>query len=125
MTFETDLKSHLQADSSIAALVNDRITPNLGGRSGTTPYIVYQVISDEPQPDLDGADGNMIRYRVQIDIWSATSDQAAQIAELVRIRMKTAASNFRSVPVSRFDDYESDIDRRRVSRDFSIWYRTS
>lgn len=126
MTFEADLKSHLQADASIAALVSDRISPLLLKDGSSLPAITYQEIVSEPQSDLDSDDGNLIRYRMQINVWADSYMGVKALAELVRTRMQTAASSFSAVPeLSGQDSYEPTTKRFGHFRDFSIWYRTS
>jgi hypothetical protein len=123
MTIEADLKSHLST-AGITALVNDRITPVPRPEGSDKPAVTYQVIADAPQTDLDGGDSGLNNYRIQIDVWARSHDSAKQIAELIRVRMKTAAATFKSVPLSMLEDYEDDTKLHRVSRDFSIWYQT-
>lgn len=123
MSFEADLKAHLAADTAIAAQVGERITPQPLAEGGTKPAITYAVVADAPQTDLDGADGELNNVRVQIDCWAATHDAAKSLAELVRVRMKTAAATFHAVPGSAFEDYEPVTKLHRMTRDFSCWWR--
>lgn len=125
MTFEADLKKHLQDDTGIAALVGDRITPEVV-EGDTLPAITFAEISSEPQTDLSGGDGSLVRYRMQINVWAAKRIDAQALAELVRVRMQTAASTFRAVPEpSSQSVYEPDTKRRGHIRDYSCWYRTT
>lgn len=126
MTFEADLKSHLGADSSITALVSDRISPLLLKDGSSLPAITYQAISGEPQTDLSGGDGDMVRYRMQLNVWADSYLGAKALAELVRTRLKTAATNFKAVPNGSAQDvYEAQTKRFGVYMDFSFWYRTT
>lgn len=124
MTFEADLKAHLTV-AGITAIVGDRITPQPVPEGSTQPAITYLVAGDELQTDLDGGDGELNKLRVQVDCWASTPDAVKALAELVRIRMKTAATSFKSVPLSAIEDYEPSTKRHRMSRDFSCWYRIS
>ncbi len=126
MTFETDLTSHLLGDSGITAAVSDRVSPLKLDDGTALPAITYQEIASEPQTDLSGGDGALVRQRVQINVWASTLAAAAALAELVRIRMQTAATNFRAVPESSSQQvYEPDTKRFGHYRDFSIWHKTS
>lgn len=124
MTFEADLKTHLSA-ASITSVVSDRITPQPLPEGSIKPAITYTIPADAPQTDLDGGDGGLNNIRVQIDCWAGSHDACKALAELVRIRMKTAAASFSSVPLPMFESYEPDTKLHRVSRDFSCWYRIS
>ncbi len=123
MSFEADLKAHLSS-SGITAVVADRITPQ-PLLIAAMPAITYVIAGDAPQTDLDGADGELNQIRVQLDCWAANHEDVKALAELVRIRMKTAATSFKSVPLSAIEDYEPRTKRHRMSRDFSCWYRIS
>lgn len=125
MTFEEALKTHLQSDTGIAALVGERIAPLPLPQDSVKPAISYQTAGDELQTDLDGLDGSMNKIRVQLDCWASSAAVASQLAELVRIRMQTASANFKAVPLSGFEDYESKTKLTRRSRDYSCWYRIS
>lgn len=129
MTFEADLKTHLQSDTAISALVADRIHPLKLDDGATLPAITFQQIADDPQSGLDGDDGNLIRYRIQINVWASGSNgymDAKALAELVRIRLQTEASTFSAVPEpSGQDVYEPNTKRFGFLRDFSIWYRST
>lgn len=126
MTFEADLKAHLAGDSSISALVGDRIHPMLLPAGGAMPAITYQEIADEPQTDLSGGDGDMVRYRVQINCWADSYVGVKALAELVRVRLQTAASSFKAVALpSGQDVYEDSPKRFGFYRDFSFWYRST
>jgi hypothetical protein len=126
MTFEADLKAHLQASTAISALVAARIHPLKLDDNEQLPAITYQEIASEPQTDLSGGDGALVRRRVQVNVWAATAMAAAALAELVRVRMQTAASSFSAVPESSSQQsYEPNTKRFGHYRDFSCWYRTS
>lgn len=126
MTFESDLKAHLQGDSAITALVGDRIHPMLLQQGSLLDAITYQEVADEPQTDLSGGDGDMVRYRMQIITWSDSYTAAKLLAELVRTRLQTAASSFKTVPLpSGQDIYEEKTKRFGFYRDFAFWYRTT
>ena len=125
MTFEADLKSHLQADASIAALVADRIWPIVRAQGSSLPAITYQRVAGTPQSDLDGDDGDLIEVRVQIDCWARGFEDVRTLAELVRVRLQTAASTFRGRLLFDQDFYEDDVKVFRVSQDFALWYRST
>ena len=125
MTWEADLKAHLQADASISGLVQDKIYPLLRKEGTGTPAITYQRITGMPQTDLDGLDGKMLDVRAQIDVWAQGFDTARTLAEYIRLRLQTAASTFRARVNFDQDFYEPDTRLYRVSLDASFWYRTS
>lgn len=125
-TFEDDLKTHLAADSGITAVVADRVYPMKLPNAVTLPAVTYQEISDEPQTALDGTDGKLIRFRMQINCWAASYTAAKTLAELVRIRLQTGAATFKAIPLpSGQDVYEENTKRFGFYRDFAFWYRST
>lgn len=125
MTFEADLKAHLQADSSIQSNVADRIYPLLRPQGSSTPAIVYTRIAGQPQNDLDGLDGSLLQIRVQIDVYSQGFETTRILAELVRTRLQTAAASFRAQVDQDQDFLETDTRLYRTALDCTFWYRTN
>lgn len=117
MSFEADLKAHLQGASAVSALVADRIYPVVVKEGAAMPAISYLLPFGAPENCLDGFTSGLASYSVQIDCWANTHDEATRLAAAVRDRMSTAASTFAGV-VNQFpllDDYESDTKRYRRS----------
>jgi hypothetical protein len=125
MTFEADLKTHLQADASIAAAVLDRIYPLTAPQGVAKPYITYQRITGTPTNDLDGLDGSLIDIRCQIDVYAASFDACRVLSEFVRIRLQTAAASFAALTNFDQDFFEDDVRLYRTALDCSFWFRTS
>jgi hypothetical protein len=123
VTFEADLKTHLQADATISNLVGDRIHPMLLPQVGALPAITYQHIGGVPMNDLSGGDGDLMNYRVQINCWATGHTAARALAEAVRNRLQTAAASFKAVLTLEQDVYEEAPRRFGVYMDFSFWYR--
>lgn len=118
MSFESELTSHL-GHSSITALVSDRVYPVIAPQGASVPRIVYTPVAMDQVHNLGGRDGSLRFVRVQIDCWAETFDEALSVEAAVRSRMDTAASNFRSVLTSRFDDFEDDTRLFRRSLEFN------
>lgn len=127
MTWEADLVAHLRADSGIAAVVGDRIYPVVLPQNSAKPAITYQEITGIPQTDLSGDDGDLMEIRVQVDCWGENPrgyTAASALADLVRVRLQTAATNFHAVTNWRRIGYEDDARLYRGLLDVSLWYRT-
>jgi hypothetical protein len=125
MTFESALKSHLGSHAALTALVSDRIYPLTIPEKVPLPAVVYQRIITTPENDIDGLDGKLLRIRVQVTVWSRTTDNARQIAEVIRLRMQTAALTFSSVMLFDSDTYDPTTGQPGVVMDFSCGYRTT
>lgn len=123
MTIKEAVRTHLLADDEISGLVGRRMKPLPLETNTELPAVTISLPSDAPQTTLDGDDGNLNNIRVQIDVWAETNDAAYALAELIRTRMQTAAASFRAVPISIFEEYETETRRHRYGRDYSCWYR--
>lgn len=124
MSFEADLKAHLQGDADIAGIVVERIFPMVVEKGKPVPAITYTVVFGEPVNCLDGYTSGVRRINLQLDCWSLSYTALLRLAQAVFDRMNTDAASFKSV-INEFpllDDYESDTDRFRRSIGVSCWY---
>ncbi len=56
-TLHRAIAAELLADPAIAGFVGDRVYPDAADQSSAYPHLVFEVISIEPEGDLDGHDG--------------------------------------------------------------------
>ena len=112
MAIEGDIQSIL------AALVTGRCYPMFAPDPVTKPYIVYQVISDVQESNLDGYAG-ISNKRIQVDVYSTTYGGSKTLASSVKTSMSNAS--FSNIHLSSQDLYEQDTQLYRISMDFSIW----
>ena len=123
MSFEADLKSHLQASAALAALVGDRITPAVREEGIAPPAVTYVLIAADPIMNLDGMDGALRNFRVQVDAWARAHSDAMAMADAIRARMDVAATTFTSVVLTTLiEDYDPDARLYRRGQEFSCWY---
>jgi hypothetical protein len=121
------LRSFLLADPLIAAMIVSRIFPVVLPQGQREPSIVYTRVSGLGDHTMQGASG-LSRPRFQIDAWAVTQDDAAALASLVKDRIDGYRGLMGAVPVQGVffaderEDYQSDIDMHRMSRDYLIWY---
>lgn len=119
MSFEADLKSHLQGDSTLGSLVADRVTPVIRPAGGALPAVTFHRIAGAPLNSLLGHTNDGTRYRTQIDCWGQTHESAHAVANAVRSRMNTYTSALKSVLNFDQDDYEPDTRLYHVIMDYS------
>jgi hypothetical protein len=125
MSFESDLKAHLQAGSAVSALVADRIHPGIVPEGSSLPVVTYTHAFGAPEICLDGFTSGVTRYAMQFDCWALTYDEVVALALAVRDRLNTAASTF-AVALTEFpsfDDYEPDTKRYRRSIGAAIRFK--
>lgn len=126
MSFEADLKSHLNV-AAVTDLVGDRLTPVVREEGKGVPAVTYQIISLDAQSNLDGIDDSMREFRLQMDLWAEQHSQILALADALIARMNTAATSFTSVllPGSGADGYEPDTKLYRRMLEWSCWYRAT
>lgn len=124
MSFEAELRTHIGGHAPISALIGARFHPDLLPQETVIPAVVYSVVFDNPQTDLDGADGELSNIRVQLDAYARNKSDAMALRNAIRSRMKTAASGFKSVPLNAGQSiYEPDTKLYRYMMEFSCWWR--
>jgi len=125
MSFEADLKSHLQGVAAVSSLVNDRIYPQILPEGATLPAVTYTLVFGQPENSLDGFTSGLTRFSVQLDCWAKTFGAAVALALAVRDRMNTNASTFSTVLLNypALDDYEPDTKRYRRALECACWFK--
>jgi hypothetical protein len=125
MSFESSLKAHLAADATLTGMVGERMHPLVLPEKVALPAVVYQRVITQPENDIDGLDGNTLRIRVQVTVWALTTDRARQIAEVIRLRMQTAAAQFTSIMLFDSDTYDPTTGQPGVVMDFSCGFHVT
>jgi Protein of unknown function (DUF3168) len=128
-TIEAALTAALTAEATVSALVGTRVFP-VGGRQGATyPYVVWQKISTQGEPYLDGP-SNLDHPRFQIDIYATSALDALTAAEAIRTFLDCQQRSGAGLSFyATFQDGRSDFDLEtgnfRASQDYFIWYGRS
>ena len=79
--FETNLIPWLMSQSSLTALVNNRVYPAKAPDGCARPYIVWRLITGTSDYSHDGP--SFREYRIQFSIFSETYAAAANIREVL------------------------------------------
>lgn len=124
MSFEAAIKAHLQGDSTIAALVADRIYPVIRPERAGVPAITYLAPPPDELAGLGGRAATLRHYRLQVDLWALAHSDVIALDAAVRSRMDAASGNLRAILMagSGFDDYEPDTKLYRRMFEFSVWF---
>lgn len=112
-------------DTDLAAVVPNVYAGTMS-QSGTFPYIVISTIANEPADTKSGA-STLDTYRLQIDNYSTTYKQAADVAIMIRrIIDRHAHQEINGVSlngvnfISWSDDYETETKTHRVISEYYI-----
>jgi len=87
MSLQSGIFIYLKSRGSITSYVgtgdNARIHPLVAPQGTTSPYIVYNQISNPHMHQLSGSSG-FAKARIQLNAWSDEYDEAQDIAEVIR-----------------------------------------
>lgn len=130
MTLETDLRTYILADATVAGLIAARLYPDKLPQNATLPAVVYQEVSSVPIDHVHGAEGRLMRSRYQFTVWASTRAVAKSIDEAIRVRIDgTGRSTMGSTAMhailrqERVSGWDYDADDDHVATDYYIWYR--
>jgi len=121
MSIETDIKTTLDADVTLNALVSGRNYKGRIQQNPTFPYTFSQRVSTDPVHSLGGSSTqNNTRY--QFDCYASTFDGAWAVARALKVAM-AAATLFTSLHINSIDgNFSDDAEGYRVIVDFSVWF---
>ena len=122
MSFESELKAHIDADGTVTGLIQSRFHPVRLPEGVTLPAATYQRVGGGPRNSLDGFTNGLTNVLLQIDIWARTPDAAREIAAAISARMNTMTTTLRSVLQSEDDDYEPETKLFRIIQQYSCWH---
>lgn len=126
MTVGEAIWSILDGDASLTAVVpSTKIAPINLPMNTANPCIVYARSSSFP--DYDKQDGKIVNMAYEIDIFSDTHKQAAEIADLVRAALDLNVSTHTGFVIDRIrfdgqDDRDFDVDRNtyQISQGYMV-----
>lgn len=122
---EAKVFAALASNAALAALIAQRVFPDMLPQETMLPALAVTVISDVPESSLDGAASSALsNARVQVDVYSATRVQARAVAEAVKVAMdlKTAHSGgFDCWPANARNLFDDKTQHYRTSMDFNVW----
>ena len=121
MAVETKIYSLLTGTTVVTTLLGTRIYPLKAPQTPTYPYMVYFRVSGGQQNGLDGY-LDLENPRIQFDIYSTSYSQAKTVVENVQTTMNGSTA-FASVLLSDNDLYEDEVDKYRISMDYSCFNR--
>lgn len=108
--------------SLLGPLVDRRIYPHIAPQGATVPYIVWQVISAQPQNTLDGTTQHQW-LRVQIDVYDTSYDRSIQLSSNIVQALDDGVQL--SIHAGSQQLYENDTKLFRQSIDYEFWQTTT
>lgn len=127
MTIDDALYSLISGDAGVAALISDRVYPDLLPEKVTFPAMTYQEISLTPTVSHDG-DSHLDESRYQFDCYAATRSGARAIADALRTLLsgkRTSQPGFvihSAFLANALSGYETGLNAWRYTVDYLISY---
>jgi hypothetical protein len=96
-------------------------------QDGTLPAVTYQQIGAGVRMHAMGQDGQVLRVRMQVNVWGSTYAEARTLAGEVAGRLSRFRGAVGVVQVldilldNELDTYESDSNARRVIQDYTLF----
>ncbi len=117
--------SILSNAQAVATICSNRIYPRTAAQSAALPYVVYNQISRVPNANKDRSK-QVETYRMQVDCYAATYDQATALADAVNDALSFYSGTVGTTKVdiivfeNENDVYDQETDVQRKSQDFMI-----
>jgi len=99
--------------------VTYRISNRVATQYTDKPFLVYQILFDNPYNTLNSAEGDTVKVRVQVSSFSDVESEAYALAKQVKLSID-AATTFTSVYISSIPNYEPDTKLYSVVTDYSV-----
>ena len=130
---EDSISSHLLADAGIAAMVSDRVYPNIVKQGDDVPAIMFRFIS-APRDQVHGDEtGAFVKARVEFNVYGNSFSETARLAKLVldlldSFRGTLGAKGKQTAVDAIFldgprDSYDDDLGRHKRQFDAIMQYR--
>ncbi len=115
MTVEADIFN------ALAALVSNRVFPDIAPLDTPLPYITFQQIGGEALGYVENTVPDAKNGRFQVDVWAQTRSQCAALAlQIEAALVQSAAFQARAVGAPA-NQYEPDTKLYGSLQDFSVW----
>lgn len=126
MSVESEIKTKLNTDVTVTAILSTRIYPLILPQNPTLPAAQYAIIDGPPTDNLAGKAG-LYRFELQIDIFANRYKQAVEAENVVRKSLQgytnIGSGNIQGIyHLMSSDDYEKEIANFKKVMRFSVWY---
>lgn len=126
-TAEHAVVALLEADSTVAGLVGERIWPNRIEQFEAMPAITYLRVST-PRTKSHGGPSGLASPRIQVNCWGSDATTARQVAEAVRRKVDGWSGVAGGVRVDGIfvdgdrDDLDTERGIQRIILDLRVWH---
>lgn len=112
---------HVEVREALRGLAGDRVFPLVADERADVPYIVFQVVGGDAQEFLTGEKPVAKRRRVQVNVWSRSALEAAQLAEQAEDALRAVGALQTEVLTVPIDTYDETTTYRGTMQDFYLF----
>lgn len=112
---------HEQIRLVLGELADGRVFPGIADAGTPTPYITFQVIGGPPINFITGETPAKRFVRVQINVWSATSIEAFEVAAQVENALRAETALQTEALTSAGDTYDELTEYRGAMQEFQLF----
>ena len=112
---------HEQIFAVLDGLAGGRVFPGIAEPETPTPYITFQVIGGPPINFVSGEAPSRRFVRLQINVWSATSIEAFEVAANVETALRAETSMQMEVLTGAGDTYDELTTYRGAMQEFQLF----
>lgn len=106
--------------TALSGLVSGRVYPDIAPQGAAKPFITYQQKGGKPVNFLGPEYSDKKNARFQINVWSATRSEAANIARQVE-NIMAMSPLFAKIESGVIATYDEETQARGTLQDFSVW----
>lgn len=117
---EESLKTVLTADTALTALVGQRIYRARARQAEETPFVVF-VRDGVQRIQSHQGDSGLGRYVLRINSYAKTTLEAQQVADAVRVALRSWTTVQACLPQTETEEYTSDLDLVYISQTYAVW----
>jgi hypothetical protein len=131
MTADEELFARVSGNAPLAALVGDRIYPQIAPQAAPYPFIRYQKVSRVAEPAAFDAVNGVINGRWQFDVYASTFTTAqavqAALAACLDDWRPAGQTVIMAALVNAFDRYEGDDATRiyRSTQEYQVTFKNA
>lgn len=112
---------HVQVREALRDLAGDRVYPVVADEGTPTPYIVFQVVGGGPEEFIGGDKPAKRQYRIQVNVWAATTLEAGAIAEQAEDALRARVDLQTEVLTGASDAFDEITKYRGAMQDFYVF----
>lgn len=126
MTLTQLVRLVLTTDAAVSALASDRVYLEVAPADLRNPFIVFEVLSDEPDVTMSGT-SDPRRVTVEVTCWASRRRDARALGKAVYERLRDYSGGAQGLAIDAVIagsdrwDYDGSTKLHMATRDYDLW----